>query len=136
MKITLMQEKILNTAESLIQRLGYNAFSYKDIAQTVGIKTSSIHYYYPTKEDLAIAVIEWQLNRLSLILDNIKFNTSLSWKEKLLNLVDAVMSLTLDDEMKMCLGGMFASDVFSLPERVRIKARFFLIACWLGLVRW
>ena len=57
MKITTTQEKILTTAESLIQTMGYNAFSYKDIAQVVGIKTSSIHYYYPAKEDLAAVIV-------------------------------------------------------------------------------
>lgn len=125
MNITMMQEKILRTAESLIQKMGYNAFSYKDIAQVVGIKTSSIHYYYPTKEDLAVAVVDWQLNQLSSFLNELKFNASLSLQQKLLNLVDKVMSLTLHDEMKMCLGGMLASDVISLPEKVKIKARSF-----------
>ncbi len=125
MKLTMMQEKILTTAENLIQKMGYNAFSYKDIAQVVGIKTSSIHYYYPAKEDLAVAVIDWQLYQLSLFLNDLKFNSSLSLQQKLLSLVDKVMSLTLHDEMKMCLGGMLASDVMSLPEKVKVKVRSF-----------
>ncbi|KTC85466.1 MULTISPECIES: TetR/AcrR family transcriptional regulator [Legionella] len=125
MKLTTMQEKILNTAESLIQKLGYNAFSYKDIALVVGIKTSSIHYYYPTKEDLAVAVIEWQLERLTFSLNELKVDASLSLQQKLLNLVDLVISVTLNNDMKMCLGGMLASDVVSLPEKVKIKVRLF-----------
>lgn len=125
MKITMMQERILTTAESLIQKMGYNAFSYKDIAQVVGIKTSSIHYYYPAKEDLAAAVIDWQLNRLSLFLNELQCNSSLSLQQKLLSLVDKVISLTLHDEMKMCLGGMLASDVISLTEKVKVKVRTF-----------
>ncbi|KTD64261.1 TetR/AcrR family transcriptional regulator [Legionella spiritensis] len=125
MKITIMQEKILATAENLIQKMGYNAFSYKDISQVVGIKTSSIHYYYPAKEDLAVAVIDWQLYQLSLFLNDLKYNSSLSLQQKLLSLVDKVMSLTLHDEMKMCLGGMLASDVMSLPEKVKVKVRSF-----------
>ena len=125
MKRTMMQDKILTTAERLIQKMGYNAFSYKDIALVVGIKTSSIHYYYPAKEDLAVAVIEWQLSRLLIILDELKSNSSLSLQEKLLNLVDLLLSLTLHDELKMCLGGMLASDVISLPEKVKDKVRYF-----------
>lgn len=104
MKLTLMQEKILNTAESLIQKMGYNGFSYKDIALIVGIKTSSIHYYYPTKEDLAAAVIDWQLERLLIVLNELKCNATLSLQGKLLHVVDIILSLTLHDEMKMCLG--------------------------------
>lgn len=125
MKLTLMQEKILATAEHLIQKMGYNAFSYKDIAQVVGIKTSSIHYYYPAKEDLAVAVIDLQLYQLSFFLNELKYNSSLSLQQKLLSLVDKVMSLTFHDEMKMCLGGMLASDVMSLPEKVKVKVRSF-----------
>lgn len=125
MKLTTMQEKILATSERLIQTMGYNAFSYKDIAQIVGIKTSSIHYYYPAKEDLAVAVIDWQLYQLSFFLNDLKLNSSLSLQQKLLSLVDKVMSLTLQDEMKMCLGGMLASDVMSLPEKVKIRVRSF-----------
>ena len=35
------------------------------------------------------------------------------------------MSLTFHDEMKMCLGGMLASDVMSLPDKIKVKARSF-----------
>jgi TetR/AcrR family transcriptional repressor of nem operon len=125
MNITTIQEKILLTAEGLIQRLGYNAFSYKDIAQVVGIKTSSIHYHYPAKEDLAVAVIDWQLYRLSFFLNDLESNATLSLQEKLLSLVNKVMSLTLHDDMKMCLGGMLASDVTSLTDKVKMKIRSF-----------
>ncbi|ARB93481.1 TetR/AcrR family transcriptional regulator [Legionella longbeachae] len=125
MKLTLMQEKILNTAESLIQKMGYNGFSYKDIALIVGIKTSSIHYYYPTKEDLAAAVIDWQLERLLIVLNELKCNATLSLQGKLLHVVDIILSLTLHDEMKMCLGGILASDVLSLSEKLKNKVRHF-----------
>ncbi|KTD06018.1 TetR family transcriptional regulator [Legionella gratiana] len=125
MKLTMMQEKILNTAESLIQKMGYNAFSYKDVALIVGIKTSSIHYYYPTKEDLAAAVIDWQLDRVLIALNGLKLNKTLSLQEKLLHLVDVILSLTLHDEMKMCLGGILASDVLSLPEKLKHRVCHF-----------
>ncbi|RUR13212.1 TetR/AcrR family transcriptional regulator [Legionella sp. km772] len=128
-----MQEKILTTAERLIQQMGYNAFSYKDIAREIGIKTSSIHYYYPSKEDLGLAVIEWQINYLSPLLEKIKSNKQLSLQEKLEDLVNLIFSLTLEDEMKMCLGGMLASDVLSLPDKIKMKTRYFfnLLEQWI-----
>lgn len=128
MKTTQMQEKILATAESFIQKMGYNAFSYKDIANVVGIKTSSIHYYYPTKEDLAIAVIDWQLNRLSSFLNELRVNNALSLQEKLLSLVNTILSVTLNDEMKMCLGGILASEMISFGDLVKMKVRSFFNA--------
>lgn len=136
MKYTTTQEKILDAAENLIQKRGYNAFSYKDIAAEVGIKTSSIHYYFPSKEDLANAVIDWQIAHIVSVLDDIKSQDKLSTKQKLLALVEAIVSLTFGDEMKMCLGGMFASELLSLPESVQSKARYFFntLRGWIEMV--
>jgi TetR/AcrR family transcriptional repressor of nem operon len=39
MKKTNVREQILAIAESFIQTQGYNAFSFRDIAEAVGIKT-------------------------------------------------------------------------------------------------
>ena len=32
-------------------------FSYRDLSELVGVKTSSIHYYFPSKEDLAFEAV-------------------------------------------------------------------------------
>ena len=44
--------KILDVAEELIQGVGVNAMSYKDISDAVGIRKASIHHHFPRKEDL------------------------------------------------------------------------------------
>lgn len=44
--------KILDVAESLIQRVGVNAMSYKHISEAVGIRKASIHHHFPKKDDL------------------------------------------------------------------------------------
>ena len=51
------QQAILDTAFSLLQRCGYHAFSYADIAAQVGIRKASIHYYFPGKNDLVRTVV-------------------------------------------------------------------------------
>ncbi|MCZ8516560.1 TetR/AcrR family transcriptional regulator [Paenibacillus filicis] len=51
-------EAILDTAQSIVQEFGFNGFSYAHIAKKVGIRTASIHYYFPNKEDLGEALIE------------------------------------------------------------------------------
>jgi TetR/AcrR family transcriptional regulator, transcriptional repressor for nem operon len=48
---------ILDAAERRIQLGGFGGFSFREIATDVGIKSSSVHYHFPTKEDLAAAVI-------------------------------------------------------------------------------
>ena len=48
---------ILDAAQQLAQTRGYNAFSYRDLAERVGIRTASIHYHLPTKGDLGVALV-------------------------------------------------------------------------------
>ena len=47
----------MDVAQQLVQRRGFHAFSYRDIASEVGVKTASIHYYFPSKGDLAEALL-------------------------------------------------------------------------------
>ena len=60
------REEILNTAESLWQHRGYNAFSYHHIAVQLGIRNAAIHYHFPGKEDLGVELIR-RYRDLSLI---------------------------------------------------------------------
>jgi TetR/AcrR family transcriptional repressor of nem operon len=48
---------IMDAAERRMQRGGFGGFSFREIAADVGIKSSSVHYHFPTKEGLAAAVI-------------------------------------------------------------------------------
>ena len=56
-------EQILDLAETLIQTRGYSAFSYQDIADALGIRKASIHYHFPSKTELGIAVIDRYIAR-------------------------------------------------------------------------
>jgi TetR/AcrR family transcriptional repressor of nem operon len=47
----------MDAAERRMQQGGFGGFSFREIAADVGIKSSSVHYHFPTKEDLAAAVI-------------------------------------------------------------------------------
>ena len=49
-------QEILDSAERLVRRRGYNGFSFRDLATEVGIKSASVHYHFPTKADLGAAV--------------------------------------------------------------------------------
>jgi len=56
--------QLLDAAQTLVERRGYNAFSYKDLATDIGIKTASIHYHFPAKADLGIALMDRYLGGL------------------------------------------------------------------------
>ena len=49
--------RILDIAERRMRRVGYNAVSYRDIASEMGIRSASLHYHFPRKEDLGVALV-------------------------------------------------------------------------------
>lgn len=49
---------LLDSAEFACRSKGYDAFSYADLSAAVGIRKASIHYHFPSKSDLALAVID------------------------------------------------------------------------------
>jgi AcrR family transcriptional regulator len=56
-KFELKRETILDAAASLFNRKGLRATTLGDVAQSVGLITTSVTYYYKKKEDLAAACI-------------------------------------------------------------------------------
>lgn len=115
--------KILTAAQELVQLHGFNAFSYRDLSNAVGIKTSSIHYYFPLKEDLGeILVKEYRAN-FQTSLSKIE-NATVDYREMLVKYVALFVS-TLRQNGKICLCGMLASDFQTLAEKVRVQVRLF-----------
>ena len=47
---------IMDAAERRMRIGGFNGFSFREIAADVGVKSASVHYHFPTKENLAAAV--------------------------------------------------------------------------------
>lgn len=50
--------ELLDTAENLVRRRGFQGMSFADVAQEIGIKTASIHYHFPGKAALGAALME------------------------------------------------------------------------------
>ncbi|MEO1620706.1 MAG: TetR/AcrR family transcriptional regulator [Cyanobacteria bacterium J06632_3] len=117
-------DEILDSAQSFIQTRGYNGFSYRDIATAVGIKSASIHYHFPAKSDLGQAVAARYCDHFSLLLRKI---TQGSTSAKLmLESYTRLFRDTLVERKKLCLCGVLAGEVETLPEAVRQEiVRFF-----------
>ncbi|SEW43454.1 transcriptional regulator, TetR family [Chitinophaga sp. YR573] len=60
------KERIIELADRLIRTRGFNAFSYKDISDPLEIKNAAVHYYFPSKTDLGIAVINQEIEKLAI----------------------------------------------------------------------
>jgi len=117
------RENILEVAENFILERGYNAFSFQDLADMVGIKKASIHYHYPTKEDLGKAIVQ-------------KFRADFKdWTKTVesqgLNHVEKLDAyfmtykrfITQGD--KICLSGILGAELNSLSESMQEELRGF-----------
>ncbi len=58
------REQILDLARYLFQSRGYQGFSYRDISEPLGVKNAAIHYHFPSKNDLGLALIDRYLQIL------------------------------------------------------------------------
>ncbi|KJG11636.1 TetR/AcrR family transcriptional regulator [Photobacterium kishitanii] len=115
--------KIADIAEKYIQCRGFNGFSFRDIQDELGIKTASIHYHYKTKQDLAIVVFERYLERYKTALITIE-QQQLTAVDKLKALAD--IFITVRNEGKLCLCGMYASDFYSLTDSLETQLNRFV----------
>ncbi len=119
-------EKIMDIAESQVRAGGYNSFSFREISQEIGIKSASIHYHFPTKTDLGVAIANRYTTRFAEQLALIE-STQHSSSARLQQYVALFRQALLLDK-KMCLCGQLASESDVLPEPIRLETRkFFLL---------
>lgn len=114
------REEIIELADTLIREKGYNAFSYYDISERVQIKNASIHYHFPTKSDLGIAVIERHINNLNNLIELCKSKTS---TEKLDHFFEIYAKIKREN--KVCIVGSLATDFNTLELKVQEKLKEF-----------
>jgi TetR/AcrR family transcriptional repressor of nem operon len=125
---------ILDAAQYLVQTQGYNGFSYADIAAQVGIRKASIHYHYPAKSDLGKELIVRYRSRFRQALTLIKQESGTAF-QKLERYVGLYASV-LQNEHHMCLCGMLAAEMETLPQAMREEIQGFFAehVAWLTAV--
>ena len=116
-------DQLLDVAQELAQTRGYNAFSYRDLAERVGIRSASIHHHFPAKADLGRALVARYRERFSAELRRIGAGSG-DAADKLAAYVDLYRT-TYENGGRLCLGGMFAADLPTLPVEVQEQVRGF-----------
>ena len=126
--------KILDAAEGFIVLGGYSAFSFRDIAEAVKIKSASVHYHYPTKADLVSAVMVRYTADFSSQLPNPN-NENFDAKVLLNGFINGFKTKIVD-QRNMSLCTMLTSNKSVLPESVCVELAAFyqLILDWLTQV--
>lgn len=57
-KISNKRERLVDAAQTLLHKQGYNQTTLSDIADASGVPLGNVYYYFKTKDDIAAAVIE------------------------------------------------------------------------------
>ncbi len=113
------KNELLDCAQDLIQRVGVNAMSYNDLANQVGIRKASIHYHFPKKEDMIVAL----LTRCNLVYGQVYEEImclNRTPKEKLHLIADIFENGIRDG--KVCIIGMLSVEFASLGAAVQQAA--------------
>ena len=117
------RDEILDVAEHLIRKAGYNAFSTRDVAEAVGIKSASVHYHFPTKSDIGAAVAERYTQRfLEALGDPLSFCAKR--RDAVLCYIDA-FRIALVTDRELCLCAVLGAESRGLPDDVGKHARSF-----------
>ncbi|MFK7957135.1 MAG: TetR/AcrR family transcriptional regulator [Lysobacterales bacterium] len=110
-------------ATAAVQRSGLQNLSFRTLADHVGVKSSSVHYYFPEKSDLAKALITNYTEALNQKVKAVD-QQSVSLRKKLEGLVTIFAQVIEADNF--CLCGMMAAEVATLTDENRqLLAQFF-----------
>jgi TetR/AcrR family transcriptional repressor of nem operon len=124
------RETIMTVAKAMVQARGYNALSFREVAKDIGVKSASIHYYFPTKGDLGAALAQRYTD------DAVSYFESLLAEpldvETRFERYIAVFRAALLNDNRMCLYGIMAAEYGDLPAEVRAAVDGFSAAN----VRW
>lgn len=126
-------DRILDTAERLVQTRGFNAFSYADVSKALGIQKASLHHHFATKADLGLALVTRYRRSFLEELHSIEAGSTEA-RERLARYVELYASVLR--RKRMCMCGMLAADVATLPRPMRESVASFFAEneAWLARV--
>src|SRR4051794_14591178 len=124
-----MKTMIMDAAQRRIQTGGFGGFSFREIAEGVGIKSSSVHYHFSTKEDLAAGVVRGWADRTSQNIDK-----ALEKDPDPVRVWTKTLRGTAVKEPYMCPCTVLGASSHDLPKQVAAEVRGFFQMCQQKLV--
>lgn len=124
--------RIVEAGRQLIMRRGYSGFSYADIADEIDIRKASIHHHFPSKADLAIAVVRAQRERFDADMAALQADGA-DGLAQLRAYIGHWERCIADDSAPFCVAGMLGAELPALPDEVaqEVRAHFGDLAAWL-----
>ncbi|MBV8679881.1 MAG: TetR/AcrR family transcriptional regulator [Aquitalea sp.] len=115
-------KRILDIAEELLLTRGFNAFSYQHISSALGVRNAAIHYHYPKKTDLGVALIQRYRRRFQRFVEAQGGLTPAQQLERYFTLTDAYF----EHDQQICPSGILTTEYQTLPEEMQQQANAFV----------
>lgn len=116
-----MRNRILAAAERRVRAVGFAETSFRDIAVDVGVKSASIHYHFPTKADLGVALVAAYTERFAEALAAIDQSNLVAAFDVYVALYDK--ALVMDEAI--CLCAIMGAEAIGLPRDINDKTKAF-----------
>ncbi len=126
------RQRIIDAADNLFYRRGYNQTSFQDISDATGIPRGNFYYYFKTKDEILSAVVNSRVAGLSVMLNQCESATS-DARERLL-LFSNMLDYKRDDVIQSgCPIGSLSSELAKDGVELHEISRqvFVLLRDWL-----
>lgn len=118
------RRRILDIAEQLLLTRGFNGFSYQQISGELGVRNAAIHYHFPHKTDLGVALIERYRRRLKRYIDSGRAAPADVGRE--LERYFALAESYFRHDRQVCPSGMLSTEYETLPQPMREQSAAFV----------
>ena len=115
------KSKIIGLGEKLLLGQGFNGFSYADIASAMGIKNAAIHYHFPSKSDLGLAIIQRARERFKKWGTDKETEQLADWER--LDSFFKIYRHYLAKRESVCLCGALETDFMTLPKPMQEETK-------------
>lgn len=124
------REQIAAAATQAIQKAGVHSVSFRTLAEAIGVKSSSVHYHFPTKQDLTLSLVQQYSDEFADKL-NVLEHADGDLEQRLQEFIDIFESVLARDDL--CLCGMLAAELAELDGASveALRAFFRLTEQWL-----
>jgi len=117
---------LIDAATDQVRRRGYHAVSFRDLAGALAIKSASVHYHFPQKEDLGQAIVSDYAEAFFAALEARVSGVTTSIGR--LRALRELYREALGRSDTHCLCGMLGAEARGLPEPLRRSVNAFFEA--------
>ena len=126
------RQELMRNATETVRRGGSAALNFRDLGSSASVKSSTVHYYFPTKSDLLNEIAgEYTKVFIEALEDGVRDSTS--FRRDMLVLVD--LFIDAQGQKLSCLCGMLATEADLLDPQVRVTVNRFFAALQDWVVR-